>query len=193
MEEVKIGVSPDKLEELKELIEFKWRVSRHQTVDNKHFVLMVAYIDARDVMDRFDSVLGPENWADDYFELSRKTYCKISINVNGTWIHKSDVGTAGNFEKDKGETSDAFKRAAVKWGVNRQAYRIGIVRLSARQHGKNWFPCHQDGEFIKPEELADICKAQIDEEQLENYYLNVEDESGHKKVNDFFENVDPGK
>ena len=191
MSEVKLGVSPETLEKLKEVIPFKWRVQKRVTRDNKDMVIMIAYIDARDVMDRFDAVLSSENWTDGYFELNRKIYCKIGINVNGEWIYKTDVGTAGNFEKDKGEASDAFKRAAVKWGVNRQAYRIGIVRLPARQNGKHWFPCHENGEFIHPDDLAEICEAQIDKDKIENYYLDVESESGHNTVNSFFDDEGP--
>lgn len=191
MEINEIGVEPKVLEKLKEPFELKWRVQKKQNIDNKPMVLMVAYIDARDVMDRLDKVLGPHNWTDDYFEINRKVYCKLGINIKGNWIYKTDVGTAGSFEKDKAEASDAFKRASVKWGINRDAYRIGIVRLPAREHGKNWFPCHDDGEFIKPEDLAEACKVKIDKHKLENYYFDTYEEEGHNKVNDFFDEDEP--
>lgn len=87
------------------------------------------YIDARQVMERLDSVIGPQNWYDDYYvvdESTKAVSCQLTING----ITKSDIGypNAGadaddaNKEPLKAAYSDAFKRAAVKWGVGRHLY-----------------------------------------------------------------------
>ena len=46
------------LKDLKKEIPYKWRTGPNGT--------QLAYIDARDVMDLLDEVVGPENWQDSY-------------------------------------------------------------------------------------------------------------------------------
>ena len=82
----------------------------------------LSYVDARFVMDRLDETVGPESWTDDYQETALGVYCRIGINIDGQWVWKGDVGTASDIEPAKGAYSDAFKRAAVKWGIGRDLY-----------------------------------------------------------------------
>ena len=101
-----------------------WRVGRKVKGGAKG--MMLAYIDARDVMVRLDSVLDPENWQDEYFETpTGRLICKLSIRVGGEWITKSDGAGDTQVEGEKGAISDAFKRAAVKFGVGRYLYMLG--------------------------------------------------------------------
>jgi len=86
--------------------------------------LALAYIDARDVMDRLDSVVGPENWSDSYDVHENVTICTISIRVGDAWVGKSDGAGDTDVEAEKGRISDAFKRAAVRWGIGRYLYSI---------------------------------------------------------------------
>ena len=90
---------------------------------------MLTYVDARFVMDRFDSALGPENWQDEYRRdeahedgVVGRIGVLIKRQASAEWIWKEDVGTDSNIEGTKGSHSDAFKRAAVKWGVGRDLY-----------------------------------------------------------------------
>lgn len=81
------------------------------------------YVDARFVMERLDEAVGPFGWTDSYRETDGGTVCTISITLDGeVWVPKSDVGTPSNIEGVKGRFSDAFKRAAVKWGIGRDLY-----------------------------------------------------------------------
>lgn len=81
------------------------------------------YVDARYVMERLDEAVGPFAWTDTYRETDGGTICTISLTLDGeVWIPKSDVGTPSNIEGVKGRYSDAFKRAAVKWGIGRDLY-----------------------------------------------------------------------
>lgn len=89
------------------------------------------YIAARTAMIRLDEVLGPENWRDKYTETKKGLKCRLAIRLpNGEWIAKEDGGAAaGMSENDNDEKSgysDAFKRAAAKWGVGRYLYRDGV-------------------------------------------------------------------
>lgn len=94
--------------------------------------LALAYIDARDVMDRLDSAAGPANWRDSYIETPKgRTICTLEIRVDGEWIAKSDGAGDTDVEGEKGSISDALKRAAVKWGIGRYLYDLGNV----------WAPC----------------------------------------------------
>jgi len=101
-----------------------WRVGRKKK-DNPLQGTALCYIDARDVMARLDEVCGPAGWMDSYTETARgRLLCTISIRVNDEWISKSDGAGDTQVEGEKGAISDAFKRAAVKWGVGRYLYDI---------------------------------------------------------------------
>ena len=113
------------LEDLKTEIPFKWRVQS----TNQYGCTCVAYIDARDVQIMFDSICKPENWQVLYEEHKGNLFAKIGIKKDSEWIWKSDCGTESNIEKQKGESSDAFKRAAVMWGVGRFLYSLDIIKI----------------------------------------------------------------
>lgn len=87
------------------------------------------YITARHVMNRLDSVVGPENWRDEYREVGEGgVVCTLYLRINGEWVGKSDVGTReGNVEPVKGKYSVALKRAAVHWGIGRELYDDGTA------------------------------------------------------------------
>jgi hypothetical protein len=94
--------------------------------------LALAYIDARDVMDRLDTVCGPAGWRDSYVEtIKGRVIGTIEILIDGQWVGKSDGAGDTDVEGDKGGMSDAFKRTAVKWGIGRYLYRLPNV----------WAPC----------------------------------------------------
>lgn len=85
----------------------------------------LAYMDARDVMDRLDSLCGPDGWQDTYSETqSGRVICTLTIRVGNEWIGKSDGAGDTAVEGEKGGISDAFKRAAVKWGIGRYLYAL---------------------------------------------------------------------
>lgn len=93
------------------------------------------YVTARTVMNRLDDVLGPENWWDDFVPLEHSVICRLTIRLpDGTILTKSDAGgyagMADPGDDDKSGFADAFKRAAVKFGVSRYLYRDGIPRFA---------------------------------------------------------------
>lgn len=86
------------------------------------------YLTARHVMNRLDKVVGPENWRDEYeFLPGGRVMCTLYLRVNGEWIGKADMGTETDVEPEKGAVSDAFKRAAVRWGIGRELYNDGTA------------------------------------------------------------------
>lgn len=86
--------------------------------------MALAYIDARDVMNRLDDVLGPDGWQCRYPHANGKTVCEIGIRVGDEWIWKADGAGDSDIEAEKGALSDAFKRAAVRWGIGRYLYDL---------------------------------------------------------------------
>lgn len=128
---------------------YKWRI---QSVSKKVAAAScVAYIDARDVMAILDEVVGAENWQSDYKEIKGNLYAGIAIKINGNWIWKWDCGTETNTEREKGEASDSFKRAAVKWGVGRFLYELPIQYVKtneAKKNDNNPYPIDERGNRI---------------------------------------------
>lgn len=107
-----------------------WRAQNVSKNGDK--ALALAYIDARDVMDRLDAIMGPTNWRDSYVETPKgRLLCTLELRIDGEWIGKSDGAGDTDVEGEKGAISDALKRAAVKWGIGRYLYNLGNV----------WAPC----------------------------------------------------
>lgn len=123
------------IEELKHLFaEFpreavSWRAQSLTKTGDKAMAL--AYIDARDVMDRLDQICGAADWQDRYEFHGARTICYLSIRVDGEWITKADGAGDSDVEAEKGAISDALKRAAVKWGIGRYLYDLDAP----------WVPC----------------------------------------------------
>lgn len=86
---------------------------------------VLAYLDARDVMERLDAVCTPAGWANRYTHADRKTICEIGIRTpDGEWVWKADGAGDSDIEAEKGALSDSFKRAAVRWGIGRYLYDV---------------------------------------------------------------------
>lgn len=81
----------------------------------------LSYVDARYVMKRLDEICGPY-WQRDHRMEGEKVACGIGILIDGQWIWRWDGAGETDIEGEKGSFSDAFKRAAVSWGVARDLY-----------------------------------------------------------------------
>lgn len=108
------------------------------TNSEKTRALALPYIDARLVMDRLDSVCGPENWRDEYQPgPAGGVICGLSLRIGEEWVTKWDGADNTDYEAIKGGLSDALKRAAVKWGIGRYLYALPGVWVSCEQAGKS--------------------------------------------------------
>jgi len=83
---------------------------------------MLSYVDARQVQNRLDEVVGSGNWQTHFTEVCGNYCCTLAIKIDGEWVAKSDGAGGTSIEGDKGGFSDAFKRAAVSFGVARYLY-----------------------------------------------------------------------
>jgi hypothetical protein len=100
-----------------------WRVGS-LTKDKKRGMAL-AYIDARTVQDRLAEVCGAL-WASDHTVSAdgKKVTCRVGIKIDGEWIWRSNGAGETDYEAEKGSYSDAFKRAAVMWGIGRYLYDL---------------------------------------------------------------------
>lgn len=122
-----------------------WRVGA--TTSNKDKGIAFAYIDARDVMDRLDEVCGIGGWQARYpfagcCEIGIKTQPTIieggKIVDPGEWVWKSNGAGETDVEAEKGQYSDAFKRAAVLWGIGRYLYDVPNKWIPIEQKGRSY-------------------------------------------------------
>lgn len=112
-----------------------WRVGA--TTKDKSKGMALAYIDARDVMDRLDNVVGEGSWQSEYSH-THPAVCRIGIKVDGEWIWKSNGAGDTDVEAEKGALSDAFKRAAVLWGIGRYLYDIKSPWVALEAYGRSY-------------------------------------------------------
>lgn len=119
-------------------IPYKWRVQSFSKF--KPQATCVAYIDARDAMQRLDDVCV-YGWQRRHVEIKGHIYCEVGIVMpDGSVLWRMDCGTESNTEAEKGESSDSFKRACVNFGVGRFLYDLDMVYLpaDAKKEGGNY-------------------------------------------------------
>lgn len=104
---------------------------RIQSINKGGFATILAYKDARVDMARLDSVVGKLNWQKKYEIVNSNLFCSVGIYNTETkeWIWKQDVGTESNTEKEKGQASDAFKRACFNWGIGIELYDYPLIQV----------------------------------------------------------------
>jgi len=100
---------------------------------------ILAYKDARVDMKRLDEAVGALNWQNAYQRDSKGVLqCGIAIintllAAGERWIWKWSNGTPSDFESEKGEYSDAFKRAGFMWGIGRQLYDFPAIWIQLNE------------------------------------------------------------
>lgn len=144
------------LKKLQEEIPFKWRV---QTA-NAYGAMCVAFIDARQVQDVLDEHVEAGKWQALYEEHKGNLFCKIGIKIGEEWVWRSDCGTESNVEKQKGEASDAFKRAAVMWGIGRFLYSKELVKLPTKENPRKkgqYLPFCNNRFIYSGDEITKLC------------------------------------
>lgn len=143
-----------------------WRVGATNRDKTKGIAL--AYIDARDLMDRLDQTVGTENWQNKY---DGNGLCGIGIKTpEGEWVWKWNAAGETKVEAEKGQASDSFKRAGVLWGVARYLYglpnvwcRLDNGRLAETPELPNWaLPGEQAVDQEEIDKLVITIKELID-------------------------------
>lgn len=110
-------------------------------------ITLLLYKNARTDSTLLDETVGAENWQNKFYECKGNLYCSVGINTNydlqkmeeapDRWIWKDDCGSESYTEKEKGEASDAFKRACFKWGIGKELYTAPLIWIPSGQI-KKW-------------------------------------------------------
>jgi hypothetical protein len=78
------------------------------------------------MLDRLDYAVGKDNWSGEYNFTGDKMFCTIKVTwPDGKVTEKTDCGIETEVDAEKGQASDAFKRAAVHYGIGRDLYSMG--------------------------------------------------------------------
>jgi hypothetical protein len=93
---------------------------------------LLLYKNARTDADILDETFGPFGWQCEFSEAKGTLFCRVGISVDrgdglSEWVWKEDAGAPSNMEAQKGEASDAFKRACFKWGIGRELYTAPFI------------------------------------------------------------------
>lgn len=138
-----------------------WRIGR-KGKDGKTAALL-AYIDARDVMERLDKACGFDNWQCRYpLSDAGLLICEVGIRINGEWQWRANGAGDTQVEAEKGKCSDAFKRAAVLWGVGRYLYGLPSPRVAIDQYGK-WAKDPELPAWATPRGYLDSLKPKVEQ------------------------------
>lgn len=157
----------------KELVEV--RIGTIFSTTKGYIATLLLYQDARASMTVLDNLYP--GWQRHHQNIGGMTFCTISVydSEKQIWITREDVGTAGEFEKEKSAVSDSFKRAATNFiPAFRALYnapKIKIIlnddEITETKNGK--FACNT--EFI-------VSELAYDEEKKTFTALKIVDEYG---------------
>lgn len=94
---------------------------------------LLLYKDARVDQNILDETVGSMSWQRRHEVINGNLFCSVGIHCKelDEWIWKQDVGVESYTEKEKGQASDAFKRACFNWGIGRELYTAPFIWISA--------------------------------------------------------------
>jgi hypothetical protein len=160
------------------------------------WVQLLLYKDARVDMSILDETVGPENWTRDHFECKGNLFCRVGINVNydqpdkpERWVYKADCGAETYTEKEKGESSDSFKRSCVCWNIGRELYtKIPIFINVETKHNSNG-----KGYVMAKKNAFYVSKIEIDKELNKIIEVEISDKYNNRMFNWVDNNYTPSK
>lgn len=135
---------------------------RVATISAKGLTLLL-YKDARVDQSILDETFGVYGWQRSHQWMGERLYCTVSVRdpETGEWITKQDVGTESYTEKEKGQASDAFKRACFNLGIGRELYTAPFIWIPASDYtattGANGKPATYDRFKVTRVEIVDGC------------------------------------
>lgn len=149
------------------------------TVTENKGCSLLMYKNARVDMTLLDEVVGPENWTRSHEVINDNLFCTVSVRSdNGEWISKQDVGTESNTEKEKGQASDAFKRACVNWGIGRELYSCPFVWVNLK--AEEWKAGYNGRK--QPKTRFYVSEIEYDEQRRVSYLCVIDDKGAQRFV-----------
>lgn len=116
-------------------------------------VKLLLYKTARTDAALLDETVGTFGWTNDFKVLDGKLYGGIGIQFDNVFLWRWDCGTESNVEAEKGQASDAFKRAGFKWGIGAELYTCPRIFISSEKcniksyrgaDGKDKYKCYDE-------------------------------------------------
>lgn len=108
-----------------------------QKLDGKLYrvesIQLVPYIKNRETCSiRLDQAVGPDRWQNVFIPQGDSPICEIKIYFpDRGWVTRADTGESPMPDGSlKPAYSDAFKRAAYKWGIGRELFYLPTVEVS---------------------------------------------------------------
>ena len=158
--------------------DIEWRVCRSGvSKTGAPWIMALAYIDNRAIMDRLDNTVGPQNWRNEYTQAPcGGILCGLSIKIGGEWITKFDGADNTDVEAIKGGLSGSMKRAAVQWGIGRYLYRLTenfATVIHSKQEGSHSSKVKGVDEYVNwlaptLPDWAQPSKQRINKEQMQS-------------------------
>lgn len=152
------------------------RVQRVGQNNNGYYAIFLLYKDARCDMTILDETVGCLKWKREHEVVNNNLFCTVSIfdDASGQWISKQDVGVESNTEKEKGQASDAFKRACVNWGIGRELYTAPFIFVNLRDN-----EVKKASQGRKPSTYLKLSVSKIEYENKKIVELELIDENGN--------------
>lgn len=139
--------------------EIEWRIQSCWKSGNDIKARVLAYVQARAIMDRLDDVVGIFGWSVNYTPSEKGFIASLGISCGDQFKFKEDGAEQTNIEPFKGGLSSAFKRAASVWGIGRYLYSLEVgwaVIVEKSTKGAHYTNDKQIGSFYwLPPELPD--------------------------------------
>jgi hypothetical protein len=141
--------------------------------DGKFIARFVAYVEANTVRERLDTIV-PGEWDLTLTPLPQiagepdgEATCSFKARLQVLGVVREDVGTGRDYKQ---AATDAFKRAAVRFGIAHELY----------SYGQNWVELDGDGRYAKPIEDPAVAYARRDanaEQKVERSVRALDEES----------------
>ncbi len=124
-------MSIERQKKLQEPLEAKEIEFRVQSINKGGYATILAYKDARVDMNRLNSVYGVGFWQRKHDLINNKEFCSIGVWNDDIeqWCWVQDCGTKSNTEAEKGQSSDAFKRACFNLGIGIELYDYPVISI----------------------------------------------------------------
>lgn len=122
---------------------------------------LLLYKDARVDANVLDETVGPDRWQCRFYECKGTLFCSVGVySDEGEWVWKDDAGAPSNMEAQKGEASDAFKRACFKHGIGRELYQSPFIWVPAEKCN-----LYQQGNVWKCNDRFEVAKVAVSEDE----------------------------
>ena len=140
---------------------------------------LLLYKDARCDKRILDEVFGATNWQDKYELINGVLFCSVGVYDDNKqdWVWKQDCGVESNTEKEKGQASDAFKRACFNWGIGRELYTKLFIWLNVPTKQVD-FNGRKKWELVDKYEKWSVKEIETDNENEKIKSITIVDENG---------------